>query len=306
MPADPNSVVSFNLTHPAQGLREGEDSDTYWTVERMTAAEPMELKEEEEAAGLGPTAIPLAPKDQEDWNSGEPNIGAMEQPPALIPPFNTRPVGNTGQFPYSAVGKLFARVNGVPKFGTAFVVSDRCVVSAGHCVYDDVARAWVDMVAFAPRFADGAPAGLWKGVSLHTLAGWAAQVPNARAFDMGGVILEQPVSPVTGVIGWYANIPPAQGPFHSVGYPIQWISPQYPFDGKRMWWCTGAQIQSSGMLRMANNMTTGASGGPWLIQRNDNIYVNGLNSFRLSNESNVLASPYFGQGFINLMARLTH
>lgn len=302
---DPNAVVS-NDVHPEAFALE-EPAAEYWTAERMAAARPVAIKRERPPVDEAP--LPATRNSRNRWQAGEPHRPDHLELDEFIAPavaMDVAPVGAVAIFPYCAIGKLFLRIGGADQYATAFVVGGRSIVTAGHCVFSDTARAWADKVAFAPRFANGPAGGLWSAVSLFTLAGWAGQVPNARSYDMGGALLDHPIGPQTGTFGWLANIPPAQGPFHAVGYPTQWVSPQYPFDGSRMWRCVGGQIAATpGMLRMANNMTEGASGGPWLITRNGNIYVNGLNSFRLSDEPEALASPYFGQGFVNLMARLT-
>lgn len=305
---DPNTVVSQVLPHLEAFSPDRAKEEAYWTPERMAAAEPFALQSDRAPpAETDPSVLESfrQPEAEVREQQSRPGDRETEGMAALAVPYQTALVAGPASFPYSAVGKLFARVNGVDQFGTAFVVGERAIVTAGHCVFSDVARNWVEKLAFAPRYQNTPPLGLWYATSVHTLAGWAAQPPNARLFDLGGVILDRPVAQATGTIGWVANIPPAQGPFHSVGYPRQWLSPNFPFDGKLMWWCTGSQLQSSGYLRMANNLTEGASGGPWLIKRNGNIYVNGLNSFRLSNEPEVLASPYFGQGLVNLIGRIS-
>lgn len=304
---DPNSVISHDVVRLHE-FSLGQEDAGYWTAERMASAKPFDLQVEgEPEPDFDPSLLdmlrtPGSEEQRSEPYSAEKDVEALR----TLPPFDTARVTGIGNFPYSAVGKLFARVGGADRCGSAFVVGSQSIVTAGHCIYPDAASQWVERVAFVPRYADGAPGpgGLWNVRSLHVLAGWAAQQPNSRLFDLGGATLDRPVSQATGVIGWLANIPPNLGSLHSVGYPLQWVSPQYPFDGNQMWRCIGRQLPASGVLKMANNMTEGASGGPWLIERNGNIYANGLNSFRLTSEPNALASPYFGAGFVNLMNRL--
>jgi V8-like Glu-specific endopeptidase len=304
---DPNAVVSHQLG-AALDFAEELGPERYWTPERMAAARPFALHADD-VPQFEPDApfLQLLRPPGSSVRQGE-SFGAdldVEELHALAPAFETAPVAGTGSFPYSAVGKLFARIGGADQSATAFVVGERAIVTAGHCVFPAGGAQWVDKVAFAPGFANGPPHGLWTATTLHTLAGWAAQRPDCRLFDLGGAVLDRPIAQVTGVVGWLANIDPHQGPFHSVGYPTQWVSPQFPFDGQEMWRCIGQQIPSSGLLKMANNMSEGASGGPWLIARNDNIYANGVNSFRRSDEPEALSSPYFGAGFVNLIERIT-
>lgn len=55
------------------------------------------------------------------------------------------------------------------------------------------------------------------------------------------------------------------------------------------------------IIGMHNNMTGGCSGGPWLTSYNNQIYVNGINSFNYQGEEGKMYSPYFGEGFLNLI-----
>lgn len=295
---NPNDVVSHDLGRPLE-IDGGHSAEMYWTEDRMAAAQPVDLPvdvhgDAEGMEGLGEQGL-NAPD-----NAG---LDVVELH-GLAPRFETALVQSTDRFPYAAIGKLFARVAGVDRAGTAFVVGKRGIATAGHCVFADGARQWVSDVAFAPGYVGRAPHGLWTARSLHTLAGWTAQGADARMYDLGGALLDRPIQNVTGAIGWLANIQPSTGSFHSVGYPRQWAAPQHPFDGTRMWRCIGQQLSSASGLKMANNMTEGASGGPWLIERDRAIYANGLNSFRRSDEPESLCSPYFGDGFANLMAIL--
>lgn len=219
--------------------------------------------------------------------------------------FDCKRVESPATLPYMAIGKLFVRVGGTDRTGTAFVIGGNAIVTAGHCVFADGIRQWAEDIIFVPRYANGSPVGQWRASSLFTLSGWQMQGGNARAFDIGGVLLESPVEPATQRIGWFANGSAQQNSFHAVGYPRHWVSPRYDFDGETMWRCAGAQLSSGAIQRMANNMTQGASGGPWLIQRQGKIYANGLNSFRLSDETDGLCSPYFGTGFVNLATALS-
>jgi len=220
--------------------------------------------------------------------------------------FQTVRVADRSLFPFTAIGKLFMTFDGRDRVGTAWVIGDRAVFTAGHCVYDELAEdAWADNVLFVPQFHQGQePAGRWAARSVHSLAGWAARGADMRRFDMGGAILDRPVAPITGSIGWLANHGPAQA-YVSVGYPRNRLSDQYPFDGQEMWRCTGRYESGSNPFKMANNMTRGCSGGPMLAPRNGRIYAAGLNSFREPGEPLTVQSPHFGNAFLNLVAAIS-
>ena len=301
---DPNAVVSHEFSSN-ESFTKQLDAEEYWTEERMAQAVPFELKADNPEEGPPDDVTvkaPDAPRVRSGGNkSADMNLFSDDISAAN---FATQRVGGLTEFPYRAVGKLFARIGGADRTGTAFVVGERCLFTAGHCIYPGPPGLWADRVAFAPAYRQGADRRLWTAASLHTLAGWTVQRSDARAYDIGGIILSQPIDQATGKIGWYANLPPNIGSFHSVGYPNQWISPQYPFDGRTMWRCAGGQVSAGRIQTMANNMSEGASGGPWLIERNGMIYANGVNSYRRSDQPERLSSPYFGEGVINMMRRL--
>ncbi|MDB5711571.1 MAG: hypothetical protein JWL96_3641 [Sphingomonas bacterium] len=319
---DPNTVVSRSLLANFSavlknmvlpeilGIPADRDAvEEYWTAERIAGAKPFPLR-----------ALPRDPApgliDQEQLKSllrgfGKRSRNKSSPPPdaesawfkALVaPPFDTERVPNRGAFPYSAIGKMVAQVGGNDFAGTAWVVGDRAIVTAGHCLFDDNSQQWATHVAFMPQFDDQPARGIWYGASSHTLSGWTGGGPNAAAFDLGAVILEQPIASTTGTIGWRANIAANQQLLQAVGYPSDWVSAAYDFDGKHMWSCNGNYVGGSSVIGMNNNMTRGSSGGPWLKQDpQGRIFACGLNSHYNEDHSNVMYSPYFGQGIINLI-----
>lgn len=285
----------------------GDNADAYWTEERIAGAAPFPLKPLAEDPG--------EPSEQDELETIIRGIGIqsrkLSELPAdarstqfkalTAPAYDTERVPNLGDFPYRAIGKLLATMGGADFAGTAWVIGERSIVTAGHCVFDETAGQWATNVAFMPQFDARPTQGIWQAGSIHTLAGWAAGGRRAAAFDIGGAVLAKPVAQLTGRIGWRANITPDQGMLHSVGYPGDWISATYDFDGKHMWSCNGRYVGGTAVMGMNNNMTRGSSGGPWLVQDDRNrIFACGLNS-HYGDGRPVMYSPYFGQGIINLV-----
>ncbi|WP_459662866.1 trypsin-like serine peptidase [Novosphingobium sp. 11B] len=306
----PGLAGNFGAAPPGTepGAPQAADED-YWTPERIAGAAPFPMAPRAEADALPPDAtidleaLLRGAGRRARVQSRPPNETSTAEftAPAAVP-YDTARVPNRGQFPYSAVGKLLARVNGADFAGSAWVVGERSIVTAGHCVLDPGSRRWVSHVAFLPQFDSQPVKGVWPASSIHTLAGWAAGGPQAAAFDLGSAILAQPVAPVTGRIGWRANIAPNQGLLHAVGYPADWLSAQFDFDGKHMWSCNGGYAGGSAVIGMHNNMTRGSSGGPWLVKdQQGRIFACGLNSTYADNNQALMYSPYFGQGIINLI-----
>ena len=117
-------------------------------------------------------------------------------------------------------------------------------------------------------------------------------------------IRDRPISEFTGIAGYAVN-PTSQiaigKAVTGVGYPA---GP--PFNGQRMFQSTGKVVRDSApgtfeerFFGAENDMTGGCSGGLWLDSSNT---VVGLNSFVFVGEDpQVMHSPYFGQGFEDLI-----
>ena len=123
-------------------------------------------------------------------------------------------------------------------------------------------------------------------------------------FDLGIAILDRPISELTGIAGYAVN-PTSQiaigKTVTGVGYPAG-----LPFNGQRMFQSTGKVVRDSAsgtfeerFFGAENDMTGGSSGGFWLDSNN---IVVGLNSFVFVGEDpQIMHSPYFGQGFEDLI-----
>ena len=308
MPEDnANSVISRNLVteSAAETLAAVEE---YWTEERLFEAQPIPVEAPPPPAeALAMFATEFAPDGEpEDQESEVPEPVASIDTLGLTGvagSYDTARVPNRNVFPYTAVGKLFMTFDGANYVGSAWVIGQSAIFTAGHCIFDDGAEdGWADRVLFIPQYHQGQePIGRWAATRLHTLSGWAAGGDDKFQYDMAAARLDRPVGPDTGVVGWIANQAPAPA-YQSVGYPSRRLSNTYPFDGREMWRCNGAYLDGANPIKMANNMTEGCSGGPWLIERNGRFYANGLNSFRWNVEPETMNSPYFGRGFLNLLA----
>jgi V8-like Glu-specific endopeptidase len=302
--AGPNRVISRNVSPAFDALAIGEGN--YWTPERMAAAVPVELVvgNRPPARDRGPQEFSEAAVRREDsWRpAGIPaaNIGLSSVPSSG---FAAAPVTQTGHFPYTAIGKLFMTFGGRDEVGSAWVVGERAIMTAAHCVYRDRgAHTWARNVQFVPRHSAGAaPAGTWSAVSLHTLQGWADREADMADYDVAGAVLDRPIRGVTGTVGWIANRSES-GPFQAVGYPKS--EHGTPYDGDTMWRCNARRVADA-TLRMGSDLPGGASGGPWLVRDGSGVYAAGLNSHRRAGDGDTLRSPNFAAGFLNLIDALT-
>lgn len=305
---DPNTVLTRRLAEE-NVLEMAAETEEYWSEEQMAGAIPIG-REEEPTVGLQALLeAAWAPEGEAELGESElsgnqaANLGLA----GLTGEFETIRVPNRAAFPYSAVGKLFMTFDNQNFVGSAWVTGQSAIFTAGHCIFDEgVEDGWADRVLFVPQFHQGTePLGRWAVTELHTLSGWAAGGEDKFKFDLGSARLDRPIRPQSGAIGWMANYPPDQGPYQAIGYPARFLSAAFPFNGSEMWRSNGIYLGGDNPIKMANNMTQGCSGGPRLTAHNGEIYANGLNSFRWSNEPDTMYSPYFGQGFLNLLNAVT-
>jgi V8-like Glu-specific endopeptidase len=226
--------------------------------------------------------------------------------PLDLASFETTRVGDKfNQFPYSAIGKLFMLFGGQKFMGSAWVIGEKTIFTAGHCLYDHEHGGAASSIVFLGCYRHGQFTDQWTVVNKAVPNAWK----TARDFraDMGIAILDKPVRPVLGKLGYRANLSPApSGPFTEVGYPGQPL-PQYPFDGEEMWQSVGTFASmpvpisnGMGVMQAGGNLTGGCSGGPW-ADANDQFRAVGLNSSRLPNDVNLMNSPYFGDRFVELL-----
>lgn len=272
-----------------------DETEEYWTEERMAEAEPLPLPtlegvSEEEftrvmAEGDFVSEAPMGPDGDEEIEEAEEECCTCSE------------ITNLSAWPYVTVGKLFMVFGGVNYVGSAWTIGESAVFTAGHCVYDHGGAGWASNLLFMPGYRDGAAKGKWYSGGICTLSAWA----NSGDYkaDLGCFTTTKPIRPTTGRLGWWANTKASFGqPYDAVGYPAD-----SPYNGERMWHCVGYQPSPWSMfssdwnpLPMCNKMTPGCSGGPWIIQ---NGYAKGVNSHGYSTLPGIMFSPKFGTGFLN-------
>jgi len=292
--ADPYKVV----TNPQRlTADEAERVEAYWTPTRMETAEPLplptvylprRLREQLTQLAAADTGMVVTEPAPPDRLTTLPTAGG----------FNTRLVTDMSVYPYAVVGKLFMTFGSRNFVGSAWVIGERTVFTAGHCVHDRT-QGWGNNLLFHAQFNNGASVGTWPLGTLGSLNRWIQD--EDFEFDMGMGISTNPIRPVTGRAGWIANISQIQGQIKSIGYPAETIA-NFNFDGQRMWECDGDFINTQdGIMAMNNNMTGGCSGGPGFYPQSGQWYAIWVNSFRFTGEPNILRSPFFGQAFLNLI-----
>lgn len=294
---DPRSLdVSETLAPQLQALNE------LWSEQGQAEAEPISLEiDDAEAQMLLEAEDEVVPEGEEvavEAFAPEGTGAAQWDPQPRCPATgsNTERVPNRKIIPYCPVGKMFMTFDGRRYVGSAWVIGNQSVFTAGHCVYDSGGGGWADNILFVPQYHQGTePVGRWAATQIASLKGWTAGGADRFKYDLAIFKVDRPIRPTTGSLGWLANAPAPAGCITGIGYPSA-----SPFDGLEMWRSTGKYIGGANPLKAYNDMTPGCSGGPWEVWRNGVPLTNGLNSHRYTSDPKTMYSPYFGNGFLNL------
>ncbi|MFD0822417.1 trypsin-like serine peptidase [Micromonospora zhanjiangensis] len=282
----------------------------YWSPERMKSAHPdSELPSVKRAAAA---AHPSAASGTATQGSQGPATSIPAAPPVTQPKATAGSDASTAGsdastdsfYPNYPVGHPVARTNGKVFFtslGLNYVCSGAIVNTegkstvwtAGHCVSDG--GQWNTNWIFVPNYASGsAPYGSWSASALWTTSAWFYN-NNDFANDVGAAIMYRNsagyrITDYLGGQGIAWNYAVGQYAY-AFGYPQA-----SPYSGCCLVEATGtAPSGGTNIIYMANDMTGGASGGPWLISFDGNWgYINGHNDFKYTNQPQYMYSPYYG------------
>jgi len=213
---------------------------------------------------------------------------------------------------YTAPGSTSGKVFFVGADGGNYVCSGSTVNSAGknvvftagHCVAEGGTGRWYDSAPwiFVPGYSDGAaPYGQWTASQLWSLNGWVLN--NNRAHDIGAAVM------FTNGSGWHI-VDYVGGQVMEWNYPLVQFVYQFgypsrsPFNGARLYYCSGTTYSDGGHEGINCTMTEGASGGPWLDDFDGSFgYLDSVNSWVFWNSAGFRYKwngPYFGNNAMNL------
>ncbi len=240
----------------------------------------------------------------------------------------TEAIIDQSQYPYTAIGRLSYSIEGVVRYCTAWVVSERVIATAGHCVFsravnakadletgereidsetgDAKASGLADWTLFEPAYKEGAITEKWAGVRGYVLKGWIAPDEGAATspHDFAFVVLDKPIVAKTGALGVRIASPQVPEAAVSLGYPQNPTS-GFAFDGRHLYASTGKLKSSAlGVMEAENQLTEGSSGGPWLSKTKDGVVVTGINSNKPLRRDDTTYSPVLGQSFVELLSRV--
>ena len=264
----------------------------YWTAERIASAKPRDFV-------------------RTDRGKFEPNARPAKPPPpggGVV-----RGASWTGGGPVvQRTGKVLFTMGGSNWVCSASAIADSrsthsLVLTAGHCAYDEVARAFATNWTYVPSF-DTAPTftcaqstfGCWTAGGLVVHNGYA----TAGSFNTQATVHDFAIAIVGAggktnsqldALGTYGIAYPAISTgqsVHAFGYPAAGR-----YKGKDLTYCTGPtfndQYNSNLTWGIECNMTGGSSGGPWLASfTNAAGTATSLNSYGYSGVSNMYGPKF--------------
>ena len=176
------------------GVRSNRD---YWTSNRMRRARDMPLPR------VSRTRMSQLLAD----DLGTTGDGTVSLPARDLQFSSSRLIPRKARlaFPYTTVGRLFFKSREGTFVCSASVISNRVILTAGHCVYDSVRQRFHENFAFVPGYHNGQyPFGVWTAKFAAVTEDWKLSsevLPNAA--DFGVLVLNDKEGRTIGrATGW--------------------------------------------------------------------------------------------------------
>ena len=308
------ALVTFSAlaqNHPIAGAsKEATATDaantmSYWTLERLANAKPMELLEADRSEATEAAPASKGPQVFVKGGLPEVNLAPALGGPKIAPstpgqpeaedlafsyvyPYSTYYNTDWGSYPSKTIGRLFFTLEGVDYSCSASVIRPFTLVTARHCTFDYATGKFGSNWIFYPDLNDGKAdtaigGGKWLGAIAYT---FVANAPNFE-YDIAFIALHDqdgrgcggnsgthPINYYTGYLGYTYNGSFSQRQWAVFGYPAETGSDGNPFNGNwqiRSDAATGNINTASGFtdtVEVGSDQTGGASGGPWIIGYN--------------------------------------
>ncbi len=272
----------------------------YWTPARVASAVPADLSVD----ALGRRVETGKPGGS--GGKGKPGGGGSGGGTTSV----TGASWNAGGAVLKTTGKVLFTMGASNYVCSGSVVQDgvagrALVLTAGHCVYDDVKDAFATNWMFVPEFdtaptftCDSTAYGCWTASALVTTSQWAASDFN---HDIGFAVMGaggKASSQLDDVVG-------AQAIAFNTAHPTQVFAFGYPaatpYTGNDLVYCSGTDSADvwggSTDFSLSCSLNGGSSGGPWFRDFNAATGVGTLtsvNSFTYRGLKNRMFGPYLG------------
>jgi V8-like Glu-specific endopeptidase len=136
-------------------------------------------------------------------------------------------VRDTTVYPFRAVGILqMTNAAGQSFMCTAALIGPKTLLTAAHCLYQGDTQSWYDNFTFAPgaNGFDDLPYGSFSWEHVYIMEGyaslWDGDYNSVMAYDIGMVILDQPIGEQLGWLGFEFDPQPREMILNHVGYPF--------------------------------------------------------------------------------------
>ncbi len=172
------------------------------------------------------------------------------------------------EYPYRIICLLLINdLCGTNYYGTGFFISEKCVITAGHCVTRNC--IWAKEIEVIPGAYDGyKPFGSSTSKIFQSVEGWF--YGNDEEFDHGAIILSD--NKLLKNVNPYFEFKSYNGenPIEISGYPEDKNGEQ--------WKCSGTAKYNNSSILYDLDTVKGESGSPVFIKNGDNLQVVGVHT----------------------------
>ena len=242
---------------------------SYWTAERLRKASP----------------IPLINRSIDRSLSAKSVVDTAE-------------VKDFTNFPQVVVGKLFMKFPTGDFVGSAWVVGNKAIATAGHCLFDLSLGGWATNVVFHLHYNRGQNQGVFRVAGRASVREWVASEGKDLQFDLGLCLLDSEIGKITGRPAIAIDRDPGDlSPITGLGYPAdKEICLKSVGDYQKF-----SEYPKEKIIGMSSELTAGCSGGPWFTKISGKWAACGLNSFIISTNPKTMFSPVLGREFLRLI-----
>lgn len=225
-------------------------------------------------------------------------IGGLS-PESVIGPDERTQITNTTAYPNRAIAHLEVDFPSSSGTCTGWFISRNRLVTAGHCVYDAVAKQWATaMTVYPGRNGATAPYGSFTAATLYTVTGWVNS--GDPKYDYAVVKLSSKVPKSIGWFGygWTSNDSFLLNKNSTVrGYPAD--------KSYGTMWTMNGKIQQVQKTRLFYNIDTagGQSGSPHYGKWNDscNPCAFGIHTYGVGGDWTMNSSTRITQKVFNFL-----
>ena len=270
-----------------------------WTEGRLRNAKPLPVPVAKATPGGAPAQAPSGPRSLGTPGSGNAqNVGASE-----------RKTGDPNSIPLRWAGKFFfKKPDGDDYICSAQFIAPNIVLTAAHCMRDDVSGKWYHDFLFALQYERGVTT---EKVTPKCYATWSTWVHGNSDdekfwhYDYAMILTDEPSK--TGYFGWHYSYPTSQYPTAvKVGYPADILEGEVvQMDGGPL----TDPDDRPGLVRLQHGNPKnagGSSGGAWVGNFNTSIgqgtnMVISVTSHHVGDETTVSFGPHFDADFKTLL-----